>query len=140
MRKYQFVHTIKSSETKRLLEDHLSGLSDILSYEAEARCFSYEIQTGIRKKEFTRSLRTFIQGLSLSNEEMVVLYDPGVHSDPFELPGKNEKIFLHGDIEKNNRVEESILVVFKRIQLLMELDKVKKEYFNSLSHIPKKKH
>lgn len=131
MQIFQLVHMINSPVLKRKLEKHLSGFSEILSYETEDGWHTYEIQIRTRKKEFIRSLKTFIQNLSLDKEERVVLYDTKIWPKLPELTGKNEKIILNGDIEKENHVEEIILEIFGYIQMKMELNEIEK---NILSH------
>lgn len=132
MRLYQLVHTIKSPKTIRKLEGYLSSHLNILSYETEVGCHCYEIETRIRKKELIKLLGSFIKELSITKNERVVLYDPSIQSELFELPKKNEKIILNGDIEKENQVEEIILEIFRYIQIKMELEKTEKMYFSSL--------
>ncbi len=134
MQSYQLIHTIKSPVTKLKLEKQLSGFSQVLSYEPHAGFYSYEIQTGIRKNELIKSLGKFIQSLQLGKEERVVLYDPRLQSEIFELPNNKEKILLNGDIEKEKRVERIVLMIFKHIRMKIEIEEVQKEYFDSLTN------
>ncbi len=128
---FQLIHTIKSPRIKLKLEKHLSSISEILSFEKEVGYYYYEIQTGIRKKEFIKSLRTIVKSLFLSKEERVVLYDQRFQSEIFELPSKNEKILLNGYIEKENLVEKIILMVFKHVKMKMVLKEIENKYFSS---------
>jgi len=129
---YLLIHTINSPTHKRKLENHLSNLTNILSYEVEKGCYSYEIKTNIHKKELIRLLGSFIKKLSLKKDDRIVLYDTRIWSNIFEKPGKNEKIILNGDIETENRIEEIIITLFRHIHMKHTLEEVEKRYFDSL--------
>ena len=129
---YLLIHTINSPTSKRKLEKYLSNLTNILSYEVENGCYSYEIQTNIHKKELIRLLGSFIKKLSLKKDDRIVLYDTRIWSNIFEKPGKNEKIILNGDIETENRIEEIIITLFRHIHMKYTLEEVEKRYFDSL--------
>ncbi|MBI5539825.1 MAG: hypothetical protein HY951_07185 [Bacteroidia bacterium] len=118
---------------RRKLASYLSNHLNILNYETEVGCFCYEIETAIRKKELIKLLGSFVKELSLTKDERVILFDPSLQSDIFKLPSKNEKIILNGDIEKENQVEEIILMIFRNIKMKMVLDETENKYFNSLS-------
>lgn len=134
MHLYQLIHTIKSPVIKQELEEYLQTLSKILSIEINNGRHTYEIQTNIRKKEFIRLSGIFVKKQSLTKDERVVLYDLRIQSDFFELPNKNEKIVLNGNIEKENQVEVIILEIFRYIQMKMKIEESEKEYFNSLTN------
>ena len=119
---------------RRKLASNLSCHLNILNYETEVGCFCYEIETGIRKKELIKLLGSFVNELSITKDERVVLYDPSKQSEIFKLPSKNEKIILNGDIEKENQVEGIILEIFRYIKLKMELEDTQKNYFDSISN------
>lgn len=134
MHKYQLIHTIKSLVIRQELEEYLQTLSGKLSIETNNGWHTYEIQTNIRKKEFIRLTGTFVKKQSLTKGERVVLYDLRIHSELFELPNKNEKIILNGDIEKENQVEMIVLEILRYIQMKMIIEESEKEYFNSLTN------
>ncbi|MBI5539072.1 MAG: hypothetical protein HY951_03370 [Bacteroidia bacterium] len=134
MHLYQLIHTIKSPKTKRILENYISSQAVIISLESEVGWHCYEIETTIHKKQFIKLLGSFIKELPITKDERVVLYDPKLQSEIFELPGKNEKILFNGDIEKENLVEEIVLMVFRHIKMKMVLEEKEKEYFDSLTN------
>lgn len=129
---YLLIYSITSSESKRKLENYVSSITHILSYESENGCCSYEIQTEIRKKEFIKLLGSFVKNLSLNIDERVVLYDTNILSSLLERPSKNEKIILNGDVEIENRIEEMIIIMFKHINFRQVLEEVQKNYFDSM--------
>jgi len=129
---YLFIHTIKSPTSKRKLEKHLSSLTNILSFEVENNCCTYEIQTKIHKKELIQLLGSLVQKLSLNIDERVVLYDTNILSSLLERPSNNEKMILNGDVEIENRVEDIMIMIFKHIKMKMVLEEVRNKYFSSL--------
>ncbi|MBI5541985.1 MAG: hypothetical protein HY951_18155 [Bacteroidia bacterium] len=129
---YLLIHTINSPTSKRKLENYLPSLTNILSFEVENNCCTYEIQTNIRKKELIKLLGFFVKKLSLNIDERVVLYDTNILSSLLEKPSNNEKIILNGDVEKENRIEDIIIEMFKYINFRQVLEEVHKNYFDSL--------
>lgn len=142
---YLLIHTINSPTSKRKLENYLPSLTNILSFEVENNCYTYEIQTNIRKKELIKLLGSFVKRLSLNIDERVVLYDTNILSSLIEKPKttnyecsnyeslrNSEKIILNGDIEKENRIEDIIIEMFKYINFRQVLEEVQKNYFDSL--------
>ncbi len=132
MRLYLLVHTINSPLLKLKLELYLSEISDIINQECQYSCCTYEIQTGLCKKELIKLLKAFVKSMRLCEDERVVLYDPEICSDIFEMPDKNEKILLHGDFAKEIQVDKIMITVFRHIKMRMELEKIEKKYFRSL--------
>jgi len=129
---YLLIHTINSPTSKRKLENYLPSLTNILSFEVENNCCTYEIQTNISKKELIKSLSFFVKKLALNIDERVVLYDTNILSSLLEKPSNSEKIILNGDIEIENKIEEMIIVMFKYINFRQVLEEVQKNYFDSL--------
>ena len=129
---YLLIYSITSSESKRKLENYVSSITHILSYEVENGCCSYEIQTDIHKKDLIRLLGSFVKKLSLNIDERVVLYDTNILSSLLEKPSNSEKIILNGDVEIENKIEELIIVIFKYINFRQVLEEVQKNYFDSL--------
>ena len=132
MSKYLLIHTIDSSETKRIFENYLLGLTHILHSVSEKDYYSYEFESNIKKNDLIQLLDSFVKNLSLNKCERVVLYDTEIWPDPFEMPSNNEKIILNGDIEIENKVEKIIIKLFRYIKMKKALDKAEKRYFDSL--------
>ncbi len=132
MKTYLLVHNIKSSSQKKKLENFLSGVVQILNFESETGWFYYEFQSGIKKKELLELLNIYVKSLFLKNDERVVIYDPQILTDLFKKTSKKEKILLHGDLERENMVEEIMIKIFQYMKAKMVLDDVQNNYFNSL--------
>lgn len=142
---YLIIHSIGSQSSKRKLENYISSITDILNYESENGCCTYETQTNIHKKELIQLLGLFVKKLSLTKNKRVVLYDTNILSSLLEKPKttnyectnyevlyNSEKIILNGDVELENRIEEIIIEMFKYINFRQVLEEVQKNYFDSL--------
>ena len=128
---YILAHTINSQKSKRKLENYLSGLVHILNFEEDKGYCTFEFQANTRKKDLIQLLGSFVNGLSLNENERVVLYDTRIWSKPFEKPRKSEKIILNGNLVVEDKIEEIIIDIFKHVHFKMTLEDVSEKYFNS---------